>query len=264
LELDSSLESFDEIAPPEAPNPLSFGGLERPDPESLPPWGMYAVAVSLGIGYILIPLLVSNVMLLVNPFMSPVGELFMQQAVTLITWLLIFGWLRFRYGPIKAYLGLTVRRPFGYYSWETVKLLLLTSSLTLLLNQMWVFLDHRFPAWWLMNQGEPYSDYNTPQLVMLSVFAVLMAPVLEEVIFRGLVQSTFHKISPPLRSVIFTCLMFLLFHGTYFDNIKALSHVLVLGLCFGFWRERTKSLMPGMAVHLFNNGLASIILLLRH
>jgi membrane protease YdiL (CAAX protease family) len=152
--------------------------------------------------------------------------------------------------------------PLGisYYIWETIKLILLTSSLTLLLNQFWVFWEMRMPGLPLEKE-QPYANYGSNELLVLTTFAILVAPVLEEVIFRGFVQSTFHKISPPARSVIFTCLVFLLLHGSYFDNIKALAHVLTLGLCFGIWRERTRSLVPGMVAHGINNGLASLVLL---
>lgn len=232
--------------------------------EPSPPWDMYVVGASLCTGYILVPLLVSNGLLLLNPFVSLSGQFFIQQGATLLTWSAIFTWLRFRYGPIRSYLGLSCKtQPPRYYVWESIRLLLLTSGLTLLLNQLWTMLEQIFPAWHL-EQNEPYSHYSAPELLMLSFFAITIAPILEEIIFRGFVQSTFHKISPPIRSVIFTCLVFLLFHGSYFDNIKALSHVLVLGLCFGFWRERTRSLLPGMVVHFLNNSVASVVLLLHH
>jgi membrane protease YdiL (CAAX protease family) len=238
---------------------LPTGGQASRSP--LPPWDMYTVSVSLFSGYILVPLLVSNVLILMNPFLEPASQLFIQQAVTLITWICIFVFLNWKYGSLWTYLGWDLSRPRQYYIWETLKLILLTSGLTVLISRFWVFLEKQMPSLSL-GQDQPYSDYSSSELVILTAFATLVAPVLEELIFRGFVQSTFHKISPPVRSVLFTCLVFLLLHGSYFDNIKALTHVLVLGLCFGIWRERTQSLAPGMVAHLVNNGLASLILLL--
>lgn len=228
-----------------------------PAPLPLPPWDMYTVSVALFTGYILVPLLFSNIMTLVNPFMELSTRLLVEQLVTLLTWVSIFAVLNWRYGRLRAYLGLRLTRPFRYYLWETVKLILLTIGLTLLLNLFWSVVG-------MKGDDNPYQNYGSADLAVLLTFAVLMAPVLEELIFRGLIQSTFHKISTPFRSVIFTSLVFLLLHGNYFSNIKALAQVLVLGLCFGFWRERTQSLVPSMAAHLLNNVMASILLLYAH
>jgi membrane protease YdiL (CAAX protease family) len=243
------------ISEPELP---SAG--EQASRPPLPPWNMYTVSVSLFSGYILVPLLVSNVLILMNPFLEMATQLFIQQAATLLTWIGIFAFLRWKYGALGTYLGWDFSRPKQYYIWETLKLIVLTCSLTLLISQFWGLLEKYMPGLPL-EQEQPYASYSSSELVILTAFATLVAPALEELVFRGFVQSTFHKISPPVRSVVFTCLVFLLLHGSYFDNIKALTHVLVLGLCFGIWRERTRSLAPGMAAHLVNNGLASLILL---
>lgn len=223
----------------------------------VPPWDMYTVAVALFTGYILMPLLISNILTLINPFIELGARLFVEQGATLLTWASIFAVLNWKYGHLRAYLGLSLTRPVGYYAWETVKLVLLTVGLNLLMNVIW-------SAAGVKGGENPYRDYGAADLAVLFSFAILMAPVLEELIFRGLVQSTFHKISPPLRSVIFTSLVFLLLHTNYFDNVKALTQVLVLGLCFGIWRERTQSLIPGMAAHLMNNVLASFVLFYMH
>lgn len=225
---------------------------------ALPPWDMYTVASALFSGYILLPLLISNIVTLIDPFLSLSVQIFIQQGTTLLTWVAIFGYLRWRYGPLGKFLGFSLQKPFSYYLWEAVKLILLTFGLTLAMNYFWST-QH------LKNPGtEPYQDATMSELFMLSFFAVVMAPLLEEIIFRGLVQSTFHKFSSPVMSIVLSCLVFLSLHGSYFENIRALAHVLVLGLCFGIWRERTQSLLPGIFAHLCNNGLASILLLYYH
>lgn len=222
---------------------------------------MYTVTVCLISGYILMPLLGANLLLLSVPLLPPAAQVFAQQGLTIVTWLVIFMLLRFRYGPLWNWLGLAWRRPLRYYAWETLKLLIVVSTLTLLLNQFWLLLEWLWPRIFHLEEN-PYAHYERKELLMLSVFAVLTAPLLEEVIFRGLVQTTFQKTVSSTRAVVLTCLVFLLFHGSYFDNLRALSHVLVLGLCLGFWRARTQSLWPGITVHLCNNVLASLVLLM--
>ncbi len=226
----------------------------------LPPWDMYVVCVSLISGYILIPLLVSQMLLLWAPFCGDTVQMVVQQSTTLLTWITIFAVLRWRYGAIAQYLGLVLNRPLAYYGWEAVQLILLTTGLTLGLNVFWTVIAQLLPGWHPADKI-PYTDYHSFRLLVLAGFAVLMAPFLEELIFRGLVQSTFYKKCQPLQAVFWATLVFLSLHGSYFGDIKALSHVLVLGLCLGFWRERTQSLVPGMLAHGFNNGLALFMLL---
>jgi membrane protease YdiL (CAAX protease family) len=226
-----------------------------------PPWSIYTVLVALLCGYILVPLLIANVVLLVQPWLSPIDQLLIQQAVTLLTWviiLIILGW-RFGWATTLDRLGLNFKKKWTYYGLETLRLMIVTTSLTLTFNYLWLYLSRTYPKW--SPGAEPYSQYEMPELLALTIFAVMMAPLLEEVIFRGFVQSAMHRSFTPARSVLVTCLVFLLFHGSYFTNIKAISHVVVLGLCLGIWRERTGSLIPGMSVHLLNNVLASSILL---
>lgn len=235
-------------------------GVNTPGEQGLPPWDLYTVCVCLLSGYILVPLMLSNVLLLVNPFMDQAELMFVQQSVTLLTWLSIFGLLQWKYGHLRHYLGMTVTMPGRYYAWETMLLLIVSNGLTLALSLFWVLVEKLNPG---LNLGaEPYADFSSPQLWVLAFFAVVVAPLQEELIFRGLVQSTFHKICSRAWSVIWTGLIFMMLHGTYMNNVKALAHVVVLGLCFGIWRERTRSLMPGMVAHLFNNGLATLIMML--
>lgn len=229
-------------------------------PSPLPPWDMYTVAVSLFSGYILLPLIVSNVITLINPFLDRPTELFVQQATTILTWAGIFAILRLRYGKLGPYLGIRFPGTPRIFIQETIKLLLATTVVLWGLTQLWALLQSQYPNWFLGTE-EPYAHASQAERIVLFIFAVCFAPVLEELIFRGLVQSTFHKISTPIRSVLFTGLVFLLLHGSYFNNIRALVTVLCLGLCFGIWRERTQSLLPGMVVHLLNNILASVLLL---
>lgn len=247
--------------PSETIEPFGSEGVIEASSVILPPWDMYTVAVSLISGYILIPLLVTQILMLVNPFLSDTAQLFIQQAITLATWVSIFIFLGWKYGAIWPYLGLKFSRPTPYYVWETVKLILLTTALTLALSLLWMLVEKSIPGLKL-EEKLPYANLSSAELVVLAFFAVFMAPMLEELIFRGLVQSTFHKVYSPTGSVLLTTAVFLLLHGSYFGDIKALSHVLVLGLCFGIWRERTQSLVPGMVAHWFNNGLASLLLLM--
>jgi membrane protease YdiL (CAAX protease family) len=230
--------------------------------QAVVPWSVYTVIASLFSGYILFPLLAAKLILIVHPSVSSVEQMLWQQGVTFLSWLGIFLFLGSRYGSdrVRQELGLVLPSKKWMVLWQSVQLLLLTVTLTLLMNQFWQMLEQVTPSW---NAGlNPYSHLQRPELLALSFFAVFTAPILEELVFRGLVQSALNRLLCPALSILLTCGIFLLFHSSYFGNLKAVSHVLILALCLGWWRERTRSVLPGMAVHLLNNVLASSMLLL--
>lgn len=220
----------------------------------LPPWDMYTVFAGLVSGYLLIPILVSNLLQIAYPFISPSEQIWTEQIATIVTWLCIFVFLGWRYRlNIWHYLGLQMNRPARYYFWESLLVLVVLIALILVFN--------------LLNRAlgavpeQPYEKFSTSEIKVITVFAVLSAPILEELIFRGLVQGTFHKITTPLRTVLSTCLVFLLVHGHYLAKPQAMTYVFLVALVLGYWRERTQSTLPGMLGHLFNNTLASLVLL---
>lgn len=230
----------------------------------LPPWDVYSAFVAVISGYILLPLMFSKVLLLINPFLDNFQQFLVQQVMTVVTWTCIFSFLHWRHGGLVRHLGLRLTQPSTYYLWETVKLILLTTAISLALSLLWMLLEKYMPGLLPVNDPPPYSGFSLVELQVLSLFAVLIAPLQEELIFRGLVQTTLHRMFSATQSVLLTGLVFLSLHGSYFGNIKALSQVFLLGLCFGVWRERTRSLLPGVVAHLFNNGMASYLLLRPH
>ncbi len=229
----------------------------------LPPWSLYSVGVAMAIGYILVPLLLSNCLLILAPLLSPTVQIFYQQGITFLCWIGIFAWLHWRYAPIRPLLGLKWSGSRKSLCWETLILFMLTLSAYLALGLLWQALTPTFP--FLKNDGmDIYSNYSVQELTITSVFAVLMAPALEETVFRGYLQGAFHKVASPWLSLVLTALVFLLFHGMYFNSVTAVTQVLVLALLFGYWRERTGSIIPAMVAHMANNALATLYMFTAH
>ena len=88
-------------------------------------------------------------------------------------------------------------------------------------------------------------------LPSLFAFAVL-APVVEELIFRGLLYGW---IESRWGSKVALVVSSLAFAAAHFE----LAHILLvlpLGFLFGWLRRRTNSLMPSMVSHIVNNGFA--------
>jgi membrane protease YdiL (CAAX protease family) len=89
------------------------------------------------------------------------------------------------------------------------------------------------------------------------VSAVIAAPILEEILFRGIVLDGFLKNYRPAKSIIWSGVIFGLIH---FIPAQALNAAFI-GIALGWLYYRTRSLTLCMFLHFVNNGLSSLSLL---
>lgn len=87
------------------------------------------------------------------------------------------------------------------------------------------------------------------------ITVVILAPVLEEVIFRGIILKGFLKNYNPTKAIIVSALLFGLFHLNPWQAIGA-SFV---GVILGWVYYKTKSIVPCIIIHFVNNLLAFIL-----
>lgn len=88
-------------------------------------------------------------------------------------------------------------------------------------------------------------------VVAMWLSAVLVAPVAEEVFFRGIVQTLLLNVLRRRWAAL--ALASLVFAAVHFPQPQAIPALAVLGVLLGFAYERTGSLLPAIAVHsLFN------------
>ena len=91
--------------------------------------------------------------------------------------------------------------------------------------------------------------------------AVFIAPFIEEIFFRGFMQSALIKTFGAMPGILLTALIFGVSHTQYFDYNSALFAVTAIGLILGITKYYTGSVIPGMFAHLFNNLIASLSIL---
>lgn len=91
----------------------------------------------------------------------------------------------------------------------------------------------------------------------LAVLAVGLAPVCEEIAFRGYLQSTLALRRGPRAAIAGGALFFALLH---LDPVR-FPALLVLGTLFGWLTWRAGSVWPAVAAHAANNGIAMLLLL---
>ncbi len=93
----------------------------------------------------------------------------------------------------------------------------------------------------------------------LIVGAVLAAPVLEELLFRGVLQNLLTRVATPMQAWILTAVLFGLFH---WSNPETIPPLIVFGLSLGYAYARTGSLMLPIAMHVLFNAKTIAWLLL--
>lgn len=82
-------------------------------------------------------------------------------------------------------------------------------------------------------------------------YVCVAGPVLEEIIFRGLILNGLKKYSEA-AGILISTILFVMFHGNLVQTVTPL----LLGLLFGFVTVRTASLKPAIACHILNNTAA--------
>lgn len=91
----------------------------------------------------------------------------------------------------------------------------------------------------------PLGDTN----ITLFLATVLAAPLVEEAIFRGLIQSRLERAMPAWLSGLVAALLFGLCHG----QILWIIYAFLLGFLFSRMRMTSRSILPGLAAHFVFN-----------
>jgi membrane protease YdiL (CAAX protease family) len=193
-----------------------------------------------------------------------------------------FGWLvthMASFGIASAYLWSTTRRNTGsFFSvtrftfadlrarfWQVVKNSVVFYVLGIVLI---------FALYSLVSLPKPHSPAASEAEVLsgwsFAIFALtacISAPLLEEVLFRGLVQNMFRTVlrgrserflaARDIIAIVLTAALFALIHGT----ISGFPPLFVVGLMCGFAYLRTGTLWAAVGVHFVNNVVATALLL---
>lgn len=93
--------------------------------------------------------------------------------------------------------------------------------------------------------------------VLMIIMTVIMAPIFEEIIFRGIIQKgLMNKGVEPWKAIIYASIIFGLVHGNPWQFVGAVLLGCVLGLVY----YKTKSLLLPMLLHGFNNLCSSLLI----
>ena len=98
----------------------------------------------------------------------------------------------------------------------------------------------------VLNQSK--SLLSSGVLGLLSI--VILVPIVEELVFRCIVIECLVKVVHPAGAIVLSALVFGVLHGT---GVQVLGACL-LGLVFGWIYYQTRSVLPSILLHVFNNG----------
>jgi CAAX protease family protein len=107
--------------------------------------------------------------------------------------------------------------------------------------------------------------FNSPaSAYAIAAFAVLIAPFMEELLFRGLLFAFFEKHGGLSFAIVSTAILFAGLHiPEYWGAWNHVIMILVVGLTFSIVRGLTGSLTPSFVLHLAYNGTLMLLLFLQ-
>lgn len=100
------------------------------------------------------------------------------------------------------------------------------------------------------------QDFSLNLLITIIITAVIMAPLLEELVFRGVLQTALMRLMKGRRwpAMLITAAVFSAIHGWVVPT-QGLLPLFVLGLVFGYVYERTGSLLTPILAHAVFNAM---------
>ena len=115
-------------------------------------------------------------------------------------------------------------------------------------------------AWFILYLVlQPAPQWGWPLAAPLAyLMPALVYPVLEEIVFRGLIQDLVHEyvssrsLGPVSVANLLTTLLFTAMHFIYHAPLWA-SLVFLPSLVFGFFKDRTGRLVAPIVLHIFYN-----------
>ncbi|HEY0428444.1 MAG TPA: CPBP family intramembrane glutamic endopeptidase [Pyrinomonadaceae bacterium] len=121
--------------------------------------------------------------------------------------------------------------------------------------------------------GEQTNDFmkilesSRTAVFLVAIFATFTAPLVEEVVYRGMLYSAFQRRIGVIWSVVAVTFLFALVHVPQYSkgwvpDFATVSVILLLSLVLTLIRARTGNLLPCIVLHTVFNGIQSILMIL--
>lgn len=227
--------------------------LPHSNTNALPPWSLAEVFVAFFLAFLVAPAVAFFILSWLK-VSSTIYQLLVTQLAIYGAWAFILTELGKRYRVnLLDYLGLRRKESIPYYLWTG---LASAGGIFLIGLLLGAVVDQQ--GWQL---EQPYGIFPEEQLKVIAFFAIVLAPIPEEVVFRGFLQISLYRFMKPLAVIVLTSLLFTLFHSLYYGKWIAMIYVFLLGLLLSLVRHTTRSIIPCIIGHFLNNAMAALLLL---
>lgn len=105
---------------------------------------------------------------------------------------------------------------------------------------------------------ELFSNPTPAVAIAFFIQAVLLAPVIEEFIFRGFMAPAIARVSNPTTGILASAMVFACIHP---QGIGGWLPLAAFGAMSGYVAYQTKSLVPSIVMHMLHNGLLLLLTL---
>jgi membrane protease YdiL (CAAX protease family) len=110
---------------------------------------------------------------------------------------------------------------------------------------------------------ERILESSRASALIIAFIAVATAPLVEEIIYRGVLYPALQRSMGAIPAVLIVTLMFAGPHvQQYWPNLAAISSITLLSAVLTVIRARTGRLLPCFVIHLVFNGIQSLIIVL--
>lgn len=102
-------------------------------------------------------------------------------------------------------------------------------------------------------------------LALFGVMAVTIAPLFEEMLFRGFMQPLFCRSLGVLPGIVLTGVLFGALHGPEYQMVwQYVAAISLVGIALGIVRYRTNSIIPSTVMHACYNSIAAVSIFFQH
>lgn len=108
------------------------------------------------------------------------------------------------------------------------------------------------------NSSEIFEQTLGSKHVGVFLFIAFLAPIIEELIFRGYLFNAWRNTRLGVTgTIMITSALFALLHGAQYE-LLVLGYLFVFGLILGYAREKTNSVITPIVLHIVNNVIAGV------
>lgn len=152
--------------------------------------------------------------------------------------------------------GIKMRNSFKF-QWKKVSFPVILLSIPMILS-LGIIVEPLINAIPMPDLLKEYFNNVLTRDVYTFAMVSIAAPLLEELVFRGIVLQGFLKRYSPTKAIVWSAVIFGVAHLNPWQFLAAFS----MGLVIGWIYWKTNSLIPGMIIHFINNTATFLMLLM--